>query len=57
MPHNKPPSPPRWAERLLEWLAADHLLEEVQGDLQELFDKRLQTHGPKKPGYIMYLMY
>jgi predicted permease len=40
--------PPRWAERLLEWLAADHLLEEVQGDLQELFDKRLKTHGIRK---------
>jgi hypothetical protein len=40
--------PPRWAERLLEWLAADHLLEEVQGDLQELFEKRLQTYSLRK---------
>jgi predicted permease len=42
------PQPPLWAQWLLEWLAADHLLEEVQGDLQELFDKRLQTHSPRK---------
>jgi hypothetical protein len=27
-----------WAERLLEWLAAKHPQEKVQGDLQELFD-------------------
>ena len=39
------PTPPRWAEKLLEWLAADHLLEEVAGDLQELFEKRLQKYG------------
>jgi ABC-type antimicrobial peptide transport system permease subunit len=55
MQHNKPPSPPRWAERLLEWLAADHLLEEVQGDLQELFDKRLQTNGLRK-ARLLYIL-
>ncbi|GAB4016380.1 permease prefix domain 2-containing transporter [Spirosoma koreense] len=27
------PAPPRWADRLLEWLVAAHLLEYVQGDL------------------------
>jgi putative ABC transport system permease protein len=45
---SKNASPPQWAERLLEWLAADHLLEEVQGDLQELFEKRLQYHSLRK---------
>jgi ABC-type antimicrobial peptide transport system permease subunit len=49
------PQPPRWAERLLEWLAAPHLLEEVQGDLQELFDKRLQTQGPRK-ARLLYIL-
>ena len=34
--------PPRWADRLLEWFVAPHLLEYIQGDLQELFRKRLQ---------------
>lgn len=42
------PQPPRWAERLLEWLAAPHLLEELQGDLQELFALRLQTNSVRK---------
>jgi hypothetical protein len=58
MQHTKPPLPPRWAERLLEWLAADHLQEELQGDLQELFEKRLQRYGNKKAGlfYILDLL-
>lgn len=41
-PQSKPPLPPRWADRLLEWFVAPHLLEYVQGDLQEVFYKRLQ---------------
>ncbi|MBC8153792.1 MAG: ABC transporter permease [Bacteroidetes bacterium] len=41
----KPPSPPRWADRLLEWFVAPHLLEYVQGDLQEVFYKRVQQVG------------
>jgi predicted permease len=58
MQPNKPPAPPRWAERLLEWLAAEHLLEEVQGDLQELFDKRLQVYNLRKARlyYILDLL-
>ncbi len=35
-----PADPPRWADRLLEWCCAPHLLEEVQGDLHERFYKR-----------------
>ena len=34
--------PARWADHLLEWFVAAHLLEYVQGDLQEVFYKRLQ---------------
>lgn len=40
--------PPPLAERFLEWIVAPHLLEEVQGDLYELFHKRLQSYGPGK---------
>ena len=41
---NKPPTPrpPRWADRLLEWFVDPHLLEYVQGDLHEVFYKRVQ---------------
>lgn len=38
--------PPRWATRLLVWFVAPHLLEYVQGDLQEVFTKRLQQVSP-----------
>jgi predicted permease len=47
--------PHRWAERLLEWLAAPHLLEEVQGDLQELFEIRLQTYSLRKARWLYVL--
>src|SRR4051794_647385 len=31
------PKPPKWAERLIERLAPDHLIEEIKGDLYEMF--------------------
>lgn len=37
--------PPRWADRLLEWFVASHLLEYVQGDLHETFQKRVDQVG------------
>ncbi len=37
--------PPRWADKLLEWVCAPHLLEEVQGDMHERFYKRATTFG------------
>jgi hypothetical protein len=49
------PQPPQWAEWLLEQLAAPHLLEEVQGDLQELFHKRWQSFGLRK-AKLLYVM-
>lgn len=39
--------PPRWAERLLEFFCAPHLLEEVQGDLQERFERQVALFGVK----------
>ncbi len=38
--------PPKWADRLLEWLCPASLLEEVQGDLHEAFHWRLKQRGP-----------
>ncbi len=50
-----PPTPqpprivgPRWAERLLEWACPPCRLEEVQGDLDELFRKRVEAVGESK---------
>ena len=39
--------PPRWASRLLEWFCADHLLEEIRGDLEERFQKNAALFGER----------
>jgi putative ABC transport system permease protein len=39
--------PPRWADQLLVWFCAPHLLEEVQGDLYERFQKNVRLFGEK----------
>ena len=44
--------PPRWAERLLEWFCAPHLLEEVQGDLHELYGKWMEQYGVRKARWL-----
>lgn len=46
--NQKLPSPPHWANKLLEWLCPDECLEEVQGDLQELFEERAEEVGEKQ---------
>ncbi|WP_018619044.1 ABC transporter permease [Spirosoma luteum] len=38
-------SPPRRADRLLEWVVAPHLLEEVQGDLHERYGRDVKQLG------------
>ena len=40
-----PDQPPRWADQLLEWFVAPHLLEYIQGDLHENFHKRVAKVG------------
>ncbi|WP_229311125.1 ABC transporter permease [Larkinella soli] len=44
----KPTRPPRWADRLLRGFVAPHLLEYVQGDLLEVFHKRVRAVGPAR---------
>lgn len=45
---SQPPStPPRWANRFLEWYCHPHLLEEIQGDVYELFEARCKKEGVK----------
>jgi predicted permease len=43
--------PPRWADRLLSWLAPPELLEELQGDLHEQFAQRALQVGPRRAGW------
>ncbi len=47
MTPNKP-LPPRWAEKFLAWYCRPELLEEIQGDIYELFEKRCQELGGKR---------
>ncbi|MBV6646831.1 MAG: ABC transporter permease, partial [Cyclobacteriaceae bacterium] len=43
---NRPKThPPRWANWLLEWFCDDHQIEILQGDLYELFEKRMELKG------------
>ena len=39
-------SPPKWADRFLEWYCNPGLLEEIQGDIHELYQIRLKEEGP-----------
>ncbi|HEY1054071.1 MAG TPA: ABC transporter permease [Emticicia sp.] len=42
---NTNPEPPRWVDKILEWFVAPHLLEYIQGDLHEHFQKRVTQIG------------
>ena len=42
------PQPPRWAQRLLRWYCRPDLLEDLQGDLNEYFERNLKTKGAKR---------
>jgi putative ABC transport system permease protein len=37
------PEPPKWANQLLHFFCASHLVEELEGDLEELFEQRLKS--------------
>jgi putative ABC transport system permease protein len=39
---------PRWATRLLRWFCSPNVAEELEGDLDELFQARVQTEGLRK---------
>ncbi len=43
--HKEQTKPPFWADRLLEWFVAPHLREDLQGDLYEIFQKRVEQVG------------
>lgn len=45
MQNDKTPQPPRWADRLLQWYCRPELLEDLQGDLHEYFQRNLKSKG------------
>jgi ABC-type antimicrobial peptide transport system permease subunit len=57
MPVNplKEPQPPKMAQRLLSWYCRDELLEDLQGDLNEYFERNLKTKGAGKARLIYWL--
>ncbi len=44
--------PPRWADKLLEWYCRPELLEDLQGDLYEYFEKNTQNKGARRARII-----
>jgi putative ABC transport system permease protein len=45
-------SPPQWATRLLSWYCKPELLEDLQGDLNEYFERNVKKEGIKKARLI-----
>ena len=43
-----PQRPPQWADRFLEWYCDEELVNEIQGDLHEMYHRRSQKSGLKK---------
>lgn len=52
MKHIKAPHPPRWATRLLGWYCRPALLEDLEGDLNECFDRHVRLKGPGRARLI-----
>lgn len=55
MPDKNPHSPPRWADRFLEWYCAAEHLEDVQGALHEYFYERV-AEGQLKKARRFYIL-
>ncbi|WP_232541042.1 ABC transporter permease [Spirosoma endbachense] len=50
--NSESPLPPRWAQRLLIWYCRSDLLEDLQGDLNEYFERNLKTKSVKRARLI-----
>lgn len=46
------PHPPRWAQQFLMWYCRPSLLEDLQGDLNEFFERNLQAKGARYARFI-----
>ncbi len=52
MKEQKNITPPKWAQCFLSWYCRPELLEDLQGDLNEYFERNLKTKGAKKAKLI-----
>jgi putative ABC transport system permease protein len=48
-------SPPTWATKLLSWYCKPELLEDLQGDLNEYFQRNIKSEGVRKAKLIYML--
>ncbi len=39
--------PPKWADRFLRWYCNPRFIEEIEGDIYELFERRVEMQNPK----------
>ncbi|HYG19070.1 MAG TPA: permease prefix domain 2-containing transporter, partial [Ohtaekwangia sp.] len=52
MRRSSKPHPPRWAEIFLAWYCRPELLEDLQGDLNEYFERHCRDKGPARARLI-----
>ncbi|WP_420149081.1 ABC transporter permease [Spirosoma sp.] len=52
---NKPLKPPRRAQRLLAWYCRPALLEDLQGDLNEYFERNVKAKGARYARFVYWL--
>lgn len=45
MKEQQPVKPPKWAQRFLSWYCRPELLEDLEGDLTEYFERNVKTKG------------
>lgn len=46
------PNPPKWADRFLQWYCRPELLEDLQGDLYEVFTHIVSIKGERRASWI-----
>lgn len=47
--------PPKFADKLLSWFCKDEVLENIQGDLYEVYNKRVDVLGKRRADLLYYL--
>ncbi len=52
MKDNKKYAPPEWATQLLRWYCKPSLLEDLEGDLNEYFQRNIKSNGVRKANLI-----
>ena len=55
MKNNKQSLPPRWATLFLRWYCNKHMLEDLEGDINEFYARNIKAKGPKVAKLIYIL--